>query len=348
MLYVGTYSVRGSEGIYALDFDANTGALSEQRHIADLRNPSFLALHPRKAWLYAVSEAEGQGAVAAIALPRDSGPGVILNQESTLGVGPCHVAVDPTGHWAASANYVSGSVCLHAIQADGTLAPAADLVQHTGSGPNTRRQEGPHAHSVTFDPSGTFIVAADLGIDMMLVYLLDRDLGKLVPQDPTGLHVQPGAGPRHFAFHPSGEFAYIINELDNTVIACAWDAVAGKLSAMQTLPTLPPDFAGTSYCADIHVHPNGRFLYGTNRGHDTLAVFATDPQTGLMEAVGHVSTGGRNPRNFTITADGKWLLAANQDTDNIVVYRVSEDGAALEPVGGHIGIPAPVCLVFGA
>jgi 6-phosphogluconolactonase len=347
MLYVGTYSARGSEGIYALDFDARTGAVSNQRHVAGLRNPSFLALHPREPWLYAVSEAEGQGAVAAIALPMGPGPGAILNQESTRGVGPCHVAVDPTGHWVASANYVSGSVCLHAIQADGTLAPPADVAQHTGSGPNSRRQEGPHAHSVTFDPSGTFIIAADLGIDRMLVYLLDRDRGKLVPHDPAGLSVKPGAGPRHFAFHPTGEFAYVINELDNTVVACAWDAVPGKLSALQTLSTLPPDFAETSYCADIHVHPNGRYLYGTNRGHDSLAVFAIDPRTGVLEAMGHVSTGGRNPRNFTITADGEWLLAANQDTDNIVVFRVREDGATLEPVGDHLSIPAPVCLVFG-
>ena len=340
MLYVGTYSLRGSEGVYGLDFDPEDGALARRGALAGLDNPAFLALHPNGRWLYAVSEGN-EGAVAAIALQVEPGVSPLINQQSTLGSAPCHLAVDSTGEWLVTANYGSGSVVLHPIRADGSLGEAADLAQHSGSGPNAGRQEGPHAHSVTFDPSGRFAIAADLGIDRLMVYLLDREQGKLVPH--AQVVVAPGAGPRHFAFHPSGKWAYLITELANTVVAYAWDADAGALTELQTVPTLPAEFTGVSHCADIHVHPSGRYLYGSNRGHDSLAVFGIDETTGQLEPRGHVSTGGGNPRNFALTADGRWLLVANQDTDSIVAFRV--EGAKLEAVGEPFSVPAPVCLV---
>jgi 6-phosphogluconolactonase len=342
MLYVGTYSVRGSEGIYALDFDAETGTLAVRGAVAKLRNPSFLALHPREPWLYAITEAEGEGAVVAIAV--EGAAGRVLNQESTRGRGPCHVAVDPSGEWLAAANYGSGSVSLHRLGTDGSVGAASGFVQHNGSGPRADRQEGPHAHSVNFDASGRFVIAADLGLDRLLVYAVDRAQGKLALHQDVAL--QPGAGPRHFTFSPAGRHAYAINELDNTVVAYDWDAATGTLNPKQTLSTLPPEFEGTSYCADIHVHPSGRYLYGTNRGHDSLAIFRVDPATGQLEAAGNVPTGGEHPRNFAVTADGRWLLVANQDTDNIVVFRVRDGGAHLERVGEPFSLPAPVCLLF--
>lgn len=342
LLYVGTYSLRGSEGIYALEFDGERGSLAVRGVVAHLHNPSFLALHPRGPWLYAISEAAGEGVVVAIAT--SAADGRILNQQSTRGRGPCHVAVDPSGEWLAAANYGSGSVSLHHLAADGTVEPASDFVQHRGSGPRADRQEGPHAHSVNFDPSGRFLVAADLGTDRLMVYALDRAQGTLSLHQEVAL--QPGAGPRHFTFDASARHAYAINELDNTVVVYDWDADGGLLTAKQTVTTLPPEFTGTSYCADIHVHPSGRYLYGTNRGHDSLAIFAVDPESGELQAAGHIPTYGQHPRNFAISPDGQWVLAGNQDTDNITVYRASEDGGRLEPVGVPFSLPAPVCLLF--
>ena len=343
MLYVGTYALRGSEGIYGFDFDADTGALASRGALAGVPNSSFLALHPRGRWLYAVSEGDA-GTVAAFDLQNEPGVSPLINEQSTLGSAPCHLAVDPAGQWLVTANYGSGSVVLHRIAAEGSLGAASDLAQHAGTGPNAARQEGPHAHSVTLDASGRFAIAADLGIDRLVIYALDREAGKLVPHAEAV--VAPGSGPRHFAFHPSGKWAYVITELANTVVAYAWDGEAGALTELQTVPTLPAGFAGVSHCADIHVHPSGRYVYGSNRGHDSLAVFAVDEGTGVLTPTGHVSTGGGNPRNFTVTADGRWLLAANQDSDSIVVFRVAEEGAKLEPVGEPFSVPAPVCLVF--
>lgn len=342
MLYAGTYSLRGSEGIYALDFDAASGALAVRGVVAKLRNPSFLALHPHGPWLYAISEAEGEGVVVAIATA--GAEGRILNQQSTRGRGPCHVAVDPSGEWLAAANYGSGSVSLHRLAADGSVEAASDFVQHSGSGPRPDRQEGPHAHSVNFDPSGRYLVAADLGTDRLMVYALDRDGGALSLHQEVAL--QPGAGPRHFTFDVSARHAYAINELDNTVVVYDWDAAGGVLTAKQTIPTLPTEFTGTSYCADIHVHPSGQYLYGSNRGHDSLAIFAIEADSGRLRAAGHVPTFGEHPRNFAISPDGQWVLVGNQDTDNITVYRTSEDGERLEPVGDPVSLPAPVCLLF--
>lgn len=342
MLYVGTYSKRDSEGIYGLDFDPATGALTNREALAGLRNPSFLALHPTRQWLYSVCEEEQDGAVAALILDKTQRCSV-LSMQSSGGANPCHLAVDPTGRWLVTANYNSGSVALHPINQDGSLSPAADLAQHSGSGPLSDRQEGPHAHSANFDPTGRFVIAADLGIDRLMVYALDMTQGQLILHQEV--EVQPGAGPRHLTFDLQGRYAYLINELDNTIIVYRWNAATNTLIQLQTISTLPAEFTGTSYCADVHFHPSGAYLYGSNRGHDSLAIFRVEQTSGLLEAAGHVSTGGEHPRNFTVTTDGQWVLVANQDTDNIVVFAVSEGGARLEP-RGQISLPAPTCLLF--
>ncbi|MEN6664672.1 MAG: lactonase family protein [Phycisphaerae bacterium] len=342
MLYAGTYSVRGSEGIYALRFDGDTGALEVIGALGGLRNPSFLAAHPSGRWLYAVCEEERAAAVAAVALEGETGEGRVLNWQSTGGAGPCHVAVDPCGEWVVTANYGSGAVSLHRVLPDGKVGETADLAQHEGSGPVADRQEGPHAHSANFDPSGRFVIAPDLGIDRLMVYELDRQAGKLRLHE--AVVVAAGAGPRHFAFHPNGQWAYLITELANTVVVYRWDGETGALTEVQTVSALPEGWSGTSYCADIHVHPNGKFLYGSNRGHDSLAIFRVG-DGGLLEAAGHVPTGGEHPRNFAVTADGRWVLAANMHSDSIVVFAVGEDGG-LVAVGKPLPLPSPACLLF--
>jgi 6-phosphogluconolactonase len=338
MLTVGTYTRRGSEGIYQVEFNGASGQLHLVGLLAPLRNPSFQALSPCGRWLYSVCEEDSAGAVATVS----RADGRVLGHQGTVGKGPCHVAVDPTGRCVVAANYGSGSVVAFPVAADGSLQPASDLSQHEGGGPVTDRQEGPHAHSVNLDPSGRFVIAADLGTDRLMVYALDAAAGRLALHE--AVPVAPGAGPRHFTFHPNGRWAYLITELANTVVVYEWEA--GRLTERQTLTTLPAGFTGTSYCADIHVHPSGRFLYGTNRGHDSLAVFAVDSATGLLEARGHVPTGGEHPRNFALSPCGHWLLCANQDSDNIVVFSIEDDGARLERVSEFEAIAAPVCLLF--
>jgi 6-phosphogluconolactonase len=253
--------------------------------------------------------------------------------------------VDPLGEYVAAANYRSGDVALLPVAADGRVEPACELVRHSGDGPVKDRQAGPHAHSANFDASGRFLIAADLGIDRLMVYALDRERGKLYSHVPGGVVVEPGSGPRHFTFHPTQTWAYLINELGNTVVAYRWDAENGCLTPLQTVSTLPATFTGESTCAEIRVHPSGRFVYGSNRGHDSLAIFRLDPATGLLEPAGHVSTGGEHPRHFTISPDGNWLLAANMHSDNIVVFRIGDDGG-LQAEGEPVSIPSPTCLLF--
>ncbi len=340
MVYAGTYTKRGSEGLYVLEFDSTSGGLNRKGLLAPLENPSFLALHPRGPWLYAVGEQQDGGTVTALSLQ-----GEVLSRQSTVGKGPCHVGVDPLGEYLACANYGSGSVSLHPLREDGQVEAESDFVQHEGNGPVADRQAGPHAHSTNFDPSGRFLIAADLGTDRLMVYELDRHNNKLRSHLP-GVPVEPGSGPRHLAFHPNANWAYLINELSNTIVMYEWDSEGGQLTPLQTISTLPADYAGVSYCAEIRVHPSGRFLYGSNRGHNSLALFRVDAASGLLESLGYVSTEGDHPRHFTISPDGRWLLAANMNSDNVVVFGVAADGR-LEAIRDPLPLPAPTCLLFG-
>lgn len=349
-VYVGTYTRdTGSAGVYRLRLDETTGALSEPEVAAEVENPSFLAVHPGHRVLYAVSETRGTaerpgGTVSGYSIGPD---GVLtpINVESTGAGGPCYVATTADGSVVLVANY-SGSIASLPAGSDGRLAPAATFLRHEGSSVHPRRQRGPHAHSINVDPSGRFALAADLGLDRVLVYRIGQTDGTLTPHDPPSAAVSPGSGPRHLAFHPGGRTAYLINELTNTITVFDWDAEAGTLSERQTIPTLPEDFTGTSYTAEVQVHPSGRFVYGSNRGHDSLAIFAVNPGTGTLTAVGHESTDGARPRHFGIDPTGTFLIAANQDTGNLVVFRIDQETGRLTRTGVTATVPSPVCVRF--
>ena len=350
LVYVGTYTQPGkSEGIYVYRLDPATGALTFGSKATGLTNPSFLAIHPNHHFLYAVNEVgefggKPSGAVSAFSIDPKTGALTYLNQQPSQGTGPCHLSVDKTGKFVLVANYGGGSASVVPIQADGRLAEPTDFVQHRGTSVNPQRQEGPHAHSINLDPANRYAFVADLGLDKIMIYQLDLAHGKLKPGEQPWAQVKGGEGPRHFAFHPSAKYAYVINEMGNTITAFAYDAAHGKLTELQTVSTLPSDFKGTSYCADIHVLPSGKFVYGSNRGHDSIVIFKIDEGTGKLSYVGHEPTHGKTPRNFGIDPTGNFLLAANQDSDTIVTFRIDQKTGKLTPTGQVTQVPMPVCL----
>ncbi len=351
LVYVGTYTRTESKGIYVYRMDEATGELSYLSHATGIENPTFLAIHPNSRYLYAVSEVpeyagRSSGAIMAYYIEEGTGGLTYINERPTGGPGPCHVAVDATGRFALVANYLGGSVCVLPIGDNGSLGKATDFVQHEGSSVDPRRQGEPHAHSVNIDDSNKYVFVADLGTDKVVTYLLDAEKGKLTPNDVSFTKLHDGAGPRHLAFHPNGKSAYLINELDSTITAFALDSDRGALDEIQTLPTLPEDFSGTSHCADIHVSPSGSFLYGSNRGHDSIAIYSIDGGSGKLTFLGHEPTGGRTPRNFAIDPTGAFLLAANQDSGSIVTFRIDGDTGLLSATGASAAVPMPVCLKF--
>ncbi len=349
-VYVGTYSEGARDrGIFLMDLDARTGKLGAPRLAAASPDPSFLAIHPSRQYLYAANESGAikgrrDGGVSAFAIDQASGALELLNQQLPAGSGPCHLVVDRQGQNVLVANYGSGSVGCLPIDRDGRLRPASSKIQHRGQGGDPSRQSSPHAHSINLDAANRFAVAADLGLDKILIYAFDPARGRLTPHEPPFTKVAPASGPRHFAFHPEGRFGYVIDEMANTVIAFAYDADAGTLTEMQTISTLPAGFRGKSYTAEVQVHPTGRFLYGSNRGHDSIAVFAIDPTSGKLTLAGITATQGKNPRNFAIDPTGAWLFAENQDSNSIVVFKIDPQAGTLEPTGQTVKVPKPVCI----
>jgi len=354
LVYFGTYTRRASKGIYVYEMDLKTGALTPvgtNALAAESVNPSFLAIHPDGRHLFAVNEigsfkGEKSGAVSAFAINPDSGRLALLNQRSSKGAGPCHLVVDATGGNVLVANYGGGSVACLPVDGQGGLREASSFAQHEGSSVNPRRQQGPHAHSINLSPDNRFAVVADLGLDQVLVYRFDAESGELTPNDPPFARVAPGAGPRHFTFHPSGKFAYVINELHCTVTAFTWDAEKGVLQERQTISTLDTPLQPGFSTAEVQAHPSGRFLYGSNRGHDSIVVFAIDPDSGRLRRVQVQPSGGTTPRNFGIDPTGSYLLAAHQNSDNVVVFRIDPDSGRLSATGIEIEVPAPVCVKF--
>jgi 6-phosphogluconolactonase len=353
LVYFGTYTGANSRGIYVSRLDVSSGALSAPELAAEGTNPSFLAVHPTRAFLYAVNEVSDyggkrSGSVTAFGIDRSTGKLTALNQQPSVGAGPAHLVVDRTGQNVLVANYGGGSVAVLPIEADGRLKPAAAFIQHTGASVNPERQKQPHAHSINVDAGNRFAYAADLGIDKILIYRFNARNGSLVANDPPFAAVEAGAGPRHFAQHPNGRFAYVINELHSTVTAFTRDASRGGLTALQTISTLPPGQAVLPdySTAEVQVHPSGRFVYGSNRGHDSIVVFAIDPRSGKLTFVETEPTGGRTPRNFGIDPGGTFLLAANQRSDSVVVFRINPQTGHLSPTGTMIEIGAPVCVKF--
>jgi 6-phosphogluconolactonase len=354
LVYVGTYTTKQtSKGIYAYNFNAATGQLTSIGLAAESTDPSFVAVHPNGKYLYAVNEVGDfngmqSGAVTAFAIDPKSGALKLLNQVSTHGAGPCFVSLDKSGRFVLVANYDGGSVATFAIQDDGSLSLVKGFVQHSGSSVDKERQQAPHAHWIGVSPDNRFALVADLGLDDVMVYKLDDVRGGLTPNSPPFAQMKPGSGPRHLAFHPNGKFAYVVNEMASTVTALAYSAQKGSLSALQTLPMLPQDYSGVREAAEIAVHPSGKFLYASNRGTaNSIAAYKIDAVKGTLSAAGTFSTKGMIPRNFAIDPTGAFLLAANQDSGNIVIFRIDATTGALTPTDQVEQVPAPVCITFG-
>lgn len=349
-VYVGTYTGKKSKGIYRCELDLATGKLSAPVLAGEAANPSFLAIAPNQRFLYAVGEVgtfEGKktGAVSAFAIDPKTGDLKLLNQQASEGAGPCHLVIDREGKHALAANYGGGSACVLPIEADGKLGKASSVVQHQGKSANPKRQGEPHAHSINLDPANRFAFVADLGLDKVMVYRYDAAKGTLTANDPPASNVAAGAGPRHFTLHPGGKYAYVINEMANTITAFKYDPERGVLKEIQNVTTLPKDFKGTSYTAEIVAHPSGKFLYGSNRGHDSIAIFAVDEGTGQLTPAGHQGEGIKTPRNFNIDPTGTYLLVGNQNGDSVSVFRIDPRTGALTPTS-RVEVPAPVCIKF--
>jgi len=348
MLYVGTYTTGKSEGIYGYLMDAYSGQLSRFGSFKSV-NPSFLAIDRSRRYLYAVNEigdflGKPSGFVSAYAIDK-LGKLRLLNEQATQGADPCYLSIDEKKRTLLVANYTGGNVSVLPIRSDGTLGMLSELKQHEGSGPK-EQQKGPHAHCIIFDRSQRHALAADLGIDKVMIYRFDRTTGKLTPGKQPFADLQPGAGPRHLTLHPNGKYLYVINELDSTMAVFKYDERDGTLAHIETVSSLPSDFSGVSYCADVHVSPSGKFLYGSNRGHNSIVVFEIDPRTGKLKLLEHISTEGDWPRNFTIDPSGKFLLVANQRSENVVTFNIDPRTGRLTPTGHNHQVPSPVCLKF--
>ena len=351
LVYFGTYTGAKSKGIYVSRFDPATGRLTAPELAAATASPSFLALDPSRRFLYAAGETsflEGKrvGAVSAFSVNAKTGRLTFLNRQSSGGEGPCHVAVDQTGKCLLVANYGDGSIAALPIQADGALAEPGTVIQHKGSSVNPTRQAGPHAHSMTIDAANRFVLACDLGLDQVLVYRFDAAKATLVANDPPFVAVKPGLGPRHLAFHPSGRVVFLISEMGSALTAFSYDAKRGTLKEVQTISTLPKEFAGNSAGAEVQVHPSGKFVYGSNRGHDSIAVFGFDANRGQLTSLQSQPTQGKIPRHFALDPTGQWLLAENQGSDSVVVFRVDAKTGQLSPTEQRISVGSPVCAVF--
>lgn len=344
-VYVGT---NGKE-IHKLEFDSATGTLTSKGVAAETPRPSFLAVNPTKRFLYAVGEVNSVGGkkgggLVAFALDPATGNLSKLNEQSSAGAGPCHVVVDAAGKNVLAANYGGGSVCVLPIRPDGTLGEASAFVQHQGSSVNPSRQKEPHAHSINLDAANRFAFAADLGLDKVIAYRFDADKGTLA--EASAYETAKGAGPRHFAFHPDGKHAFVINELDSTLDAMSYDPATGKLTRTDSQTTLPAGFKGTNYPAEVQVHPSGKFVYGSNRGHDSIAAFGFDATTGKLSPAGHATEGIKVPRNFGVDPTGKFALVANQEGNSVVVFRIDAVTGKLSPTDQKVAVGKPVCVKF--
>jgi 6-phosphogluconolactonase len=349
-VYFGTYTggKGGSKGIYRCEFDAASGELGKPELAAEVGSPSFLAIHPNGKFLYAVGETgnfagKKTGSVHSFSLTSKTGALKELNAQPSGGEGPCHIVIDPKGKNALVANYGSGSAAVLPIKADGSLDEPSCIVQHKGKSVNPDRQEGPHAHSINLDPSGQYAVVADLGLDQVKVYKYDSAAGTIVAHDPAYATLAPGAGPRHFAFHPKKPFAYVCNEMDSTVTA--FHVKDGTFEKIQTVPTLTAEHKGNS-TAEIQVHPSGKFVYCSNRGHNSIVGYTVDQTDGKLTLIGHQGEGINIPRNFGIDPTGKFMLVASQDGHTVNAFSIDGKTGEMKPTGGKVEVGSPVCVKF--
>jgi 6-phosphogluconolactonase len=357
LVYVGTYTGPKSQGIYLFRLQAENVEVSQNITLVPLglaaasSNPSFLELDLKQRRLFAVNEVgtfEGQptGAVSAFSIDPAKGTLTLINQRPSMGAGPCHLVLDKSGRHLLVANYGSGSVSVLPVAADGRLGAASDVVQHTGKSVNPQRQNGPHAHCVTIDGANRFVFVCDLGLDKVLAYRFDAERGRLTPHDPPFAQVKPGAGPRHMVFRSDGRFAYVVNELNSTVTAFQYDAAAGVLHDVQTVSTLPEYFDGANSGAEVDVHPSGKWLYVSNRGHNSVVLFNVDSDRGTLTYVEEQGTGGFKPRHFGIEPSATYLAVGNQDSDTVLVARIDAGSGRLKPSGVFANVPSPVCVKF--
>ncbi|HET9307242.1 MAG TPA: lactonase family protein [Candidatus Sulfotelmatobacter sp.] len=353
LFYVGTYTEEGSKskGIYAYRFDEATNQITSLGLAAETTNPSFVALHPNGRFLYAVNEVQNyqgpnSGGVSAFSVDRATGKLTFLNEVPSRGADPCYIIVDKAGKFVLVANYTGGSIAAFPVRADGKLGEASEFVQHTGHGADPKRQEGPHAHSIDLSPDNRFAFVDDLGLDELKVYKYDTAKGSLTPNSPPFAKLDAGAGPRHFVLHPSGKFAYVVAEMASTITAFSVDLNKGTLQRLQTVSTLPKDFSGENDDAEIQIHPSGKFLYASNRGHDSIAVFAIDSQKGTLTQIEDVPTLGKTPRSFEIDPTGNFLFAENQKSDNIVIFRIDAKTGRLTPTAKVLDVGSPVDVKF--
>lgn len=350
--YIGTYTgSSGSQGIYQAELNLADGALKLVGLAGEAKNPSFIALPPSANFLYAVSEVDDYddshgGALSAFAVDAANGNLELLNHQSSGGAGPCFVSLDKAGKHALVANYGGGSVAVLPIDGAGKLQPASCFIQQEGSGPDKSRQEGPHAHCIKLDAANRFALACDLGCDKVFIYRFDAATGKLTLGEQPWMETEPAAGPRHLAFHPSGKWVYIVNELNSTLTAAVYDGEAGTLKRLQSLSTIPAGGVPGNSGAEVVAHPNGKFVYSSNRGHNSIAMFAIDQQTGKLTSLGQHPVGGKTPRNFNIDPSGKFLLAAAQDSNRIIVHAIDQATGKLAQTEHSIDVPMPVCIKF--
>lgn len=346
--YIGTYTGPKSQGIYRSQLDSRTGSMAQPELVAKLENPSFLTIHPKLNVVFSVSEVrrDGQREGAQVMAYKMESDGKLtsLGGQATAGQGPCYVSTDQTGKILLVANYASGSIAALTINPDGSINAPASSVQHAGKSVNPQRQEGPHAHCIMTDPSNQYVCAVDLGLDQVLVYQLDLATGKLSAKPEGNYHAKPGYGPRHLAFHPDGKHAFVIHEIASQLTALGWEA--GKFTELQTVSTLPAGYSGSTSTAEVLVHPSGKFVYGSNRGHDSIAIFGFDAKTRKLSPLGHASTQGKTPRNFRIDPSGEFLLVENQGSDSIFAFRIDQNSGSLSKVGQPISVGGPCCIKF--
>ena len=355
LVLVGTYTHKTeSKGIYAFSYDTETGKLTPKGVAAETPDPSWVVIHPNGKWAYVANESGKQSTISAFALDAQSGKLTLLNQLPALGEDPCYISFDKTGKFVFIANYTSGNVAVFPILPDGKLGEHTAVLTDAGAvGPNKERQEGPHAHWIEPSAGNRYVYVSDLGLDHVLIYKFDAAKGTLTPaaaaaakpNDPFSATLSPGTGPRHVAFSRDGKFMYVLGEIKSTVTVFANEANESYRS-IQTISTLPEGFSGRNDTAEIAMHPNGKWLYASNRGHDSIAVFEVEPGKGTLRLVADVSTGGKEPRHFAIDPAGKFLLAENENSDTIVTFRIDPASGKLTPTGDVAKVPAPVCLAF--
>ncbi len=349
IVYVGTYTNGESEGIYVCQLDMSTGELKQVSVARNIENPSYLAVDAERNRLYAVNEllafaGHSGGGVSAFAIQPSSGELTFINRVPSHGGAPCYLSISQNGRYLLIANYAGGNISVIPVNKEGVLGKPTEIVNHLGSSLHPKRQAGPHPHAIILDSANDYAFVPDLGLDKVLQYRFDHANGRLNANQRPWVSTKPGAGPRHMVFHENNQSAYVINELDSTINALAYDQSRGELKVYQTISTIPSSYAGKNSAADLHLAPNGKFLYGSNRGHDSIAIFAIDPETGELTLVKHTPTQGRNPRGFAIDPTGTFLLAANQDSDNILVFRIDQEHGTLTPSGHGLHLPSPVCL----